>query len=120
MAGVVHVDHRPEEVEHLGRHVHHGGGALAGLEDLGVPARLGNVGVAGQRVVARTLRDHVRQRLGDLGLLEEGHGPLAAQRLERSLAFLPGPGPELNVGEVDLVGGEDGAWFHVVHDSQPP
>ena len=68
----------------------------------------------GQRVVAGALGDHIGECLGDLGLLEEGHGALAPQRLERSLAFVPGAGPELHVGEVDLVGGEDGARFHVV------
>ena len=68
--------------------------------------------VARQRVVAVALRDDVGERLGDLGLLVEGHRALTPQRLEGALPLVPGPGPELGVGEVDLVGGQDGAGFH--------
>ena len=85
---------------------------MARLEDLGVPAGLGDVGVAGQGVVARPLRDDEVQRLGDLGLLVERHRALTAQRLEGPLPLVPGPGPELGVGEIDLVGGEDGTGLH--------
>ena len=101
VARVVHVDHRPEEVEHLHRQVGNGGGAPAGNEDLGVPARLRDIGMARHGPVARALRHDERELLGDVGLLEEGHGPLAPQRQERALALLPRPGPELHVGQVD-------------------
>ena len=121
VARVVHVDHGAEEVEHLLGHVDDGGGAPARLEDLGVPARLGDVGVARQRVVARCpLGIDVGQRLGDLGLVEERHRALAPQRLEGALPLVPGPGPELHVGEVDLVGRQDGAWFHAAHPTHLP
>ena len=48
VAGVVHVDHGPEELEELGRHVEDGGARLARAEELGVPADLDHVGVAGE------------------------------------------------------------------------
>src|SRR5437588_236302 len=51
MAGVVQVDHGPEELEELGGHVSDGG-AFAAAEQLRVPAGLHHVGVAGEGVVA--------------------------------------------------------------------
>ena len=108
VARVVHVDHGAEEVEHLLGHVDDGGGAPARLVDLGVPARLRDVGVPRQRVVALALGDHVAQRLGDLGFLEERDGALPAQRLEGAFALVPGSAPEGHVGKVDVVDRQNG------------
>jgi hypothetical protein len=62
--------------------------------DLGVPAGLGDVGVAGHGAVAGPLgHDDEAARLGDLGLLEEGHRALPAQQSGRRPRARPRGGP---------------------------
>ena len=79
----------------------------AGPVELGVPADLGHVGVAGDGAVARALRaGRVRARR-DVGLLEEGQRAFPAQELEGALALVPRAGPELDVRQVDLVERQD-------------
>jgi hypothetical protein len=96
--GVVHVDHRPEEVVEVGRQVGDVR-ALARAEQVGVPAGLDDVGVAGHGVVGRLRQPHVGQP-------GEDHGrdrALGAQGGEGRLALLERTGPEVEVGEVDVV-----------------
>ena len=103
MAGVVHVDHRPEELEELGGHVEDGGARLARAEQLGVPADLDHVGVTGDGVVARARGDGDDRLHLDLGVLEEGDGALGAQRGEGRLTHRPRLLPELEVRQIDVV-----------------
>ena len=99
VAGVVHVDHRPEELDELGRQVGDVG-ALARAEQLGVPAGLDDVGVPGDGVVGRLGHAHVGQPgqdhpgdrpLGPQG--GEGLGPLveAAASTNRGRTGRSGP-----------------------------
>ena len=97
VAGIVHRDHRAEELADLDGHVadvH----ALARREDVGSPARGPHVVVPGERPVTGPAGHRLELRLG-----EERDRPFRPQRGERGFALELGPGPELGVGQVDLV-----------------
>ena len=99
--GVVHVDDRAEELQELLGHVTDVRAAPARAEQIGAPAGLDDVGVAGERVVARALgQDH------EIRLLEELDRFLGAHQVEGGVALGPRPGPERRVREVDVVQSE--------------
>ena len=94
--GVVHRDHRAVELVHLGRHVEDRHRARGGREHLGRLAHGDDVCVPRDGVEARSARERC-----DLGLLEEGHGPLPAEHGEGGFALAPRTVPERGVAQVD-------------------
>ena len=98
VAGVVHVDHRAEELEELLRQVGDVG-ALARAEQLGLPAGLDDVGVAGDRPVGRLGDAQVRQASSFIG----ARGRSARSAANARLALVQGPGPPLQVRQVDRI-----------------
>ena len=127
----VHVDHRAEQLVHLGGEVGHVG-ALSRDEEVGVAAGEHHVVVLDQRPVAGTGRHHLEARLG-----VERHGPFTAQLGEHRLPTQLGVRPRLEVAEVDVLCSDgvlgqhqchafDGnpcgdVWaFHRPHDEQTP
>ena len=97
MAGVVHRDHRPEELVELLGQVGDVD-TLARLEQLGVPRCLDDVGVLGDGVVAGARGQELV-----VGLGEEPDRILPAEGLERGVSHIHGFGPEpLDVGQIDL------------------
>ena len=112
VARIVGVDHGAEVLQELFGHIGDTGGALARLVDLGMPAHLGHVGVAGHGAVARPL-GHEEGKLGnDRGLLEVGQRVFPTQKPERALALVPRELPERNVRQVDLLDRQGLTGFH--------
>src|SRR5207248_1544133 len=76
VTGVVHVDHGAEELEELGRHVEDARRSLARAIVLGVTAGLHDVGMAGDRPVARAVQRYGDRHTGRrLRVLEVGDRP---------------------------------------------
>ena len=97
MAGVVHGDHRPEELPELRRQVGDVD-ALTRTEPLRMTTGLDHVSVSGDCPVARPGREEVVLHLG-----EEPDGVPAAERSEPGVAVGQRAGPErVHVGEVDF------------------
>ena len=57
---------------------------------------------------------------GISGSSKKAHRAFPAQRLERALPLVPGPGPELRVREVDLVHRQDRVRLHAAHPTHLP
>ena len=101
--GRVHVDHRPEHLVDLGRHVRDVR-ALARDEEVGVAAGEDDIVVPGEGPVARAGGEHL-----ELRFREEGNGLVAPQQGEALLALLLGQLPERGVAQVDVVSGTHGS-----------
>ena len=104
---IVHVDHRAEELVHLLREIADVR-ALPGAEQRGVAAHGPDVLVAGERVVTGARRE--REAL-DHTLVVELQAGRVAERLEGAFAERSVGGPELEVGQVEVVE-RDRRQFH--------
>ena len=89
MAGIVHVDHGPEELQELRRHVEDARRPGGRGEDLRGAAQLDDVGVAGDREIAVARREG-NGGVGEIRVVEVRHRTVFAQGLERALALFEG------------------------------
>ena len=113
VARIVEVDHRTEELEELRRHVEDARGTAPRAEQLGPVARLHDVSVAGNRVIARPVKgQRDRATRWWLGIVEVSDRSLPTKRLEGSLPLLKGAGPKRQVREIDPVDCEERTRRH--------
>ena len=118
MLGVVHGDHRPEELGHLHRQILDVA-ACAADEQLRVATGEPHVFVTHERPIAGP---HRERRVLERTLLVEVQPGRLAQRPERAFAVVAWGGPELRIGEVERVGIDGGVdqGSDVCHETTVP